>query len=57
MLCSSEQLDEAAKAFHDVLKEDVPQLQSQPRAEKAYAEPEACDRCGRHMYIMPETDL
>ncbi|KAL3683197.1 hypothetical protein R1sor_001219 [Riccia sorocarpa] len=44
---SGEQLDEAVKAFRDVLEQDLPLLKEKSRARGPAAAQEPCDRCGR----------
>ncbi|XP_058098138.1 ornithine aminotransferase, mitochondrial isoform X2 [Magnolia sinica] len=53
---SLEELHEASKALSDVLELDLPKMQRQMPKTVSSTVPEACDRCGRHMYASPDTD-
>lgn len=49
-LSSMEELNEATKAFGDVLGLDLPEMQKQkPKAETPTSK-QVCDRCGRDLY-------
>eukprot|EP01018_Ginkgo_biloba_P030577 Gb_35210 [translate_table: standard] len=52
-----EDLSEASKGFKNVLEHDLPKMQQQSQGTVSQNPSDACDRCGRYLYKMPETDL
>jgi ornithine--oxo-acid transaminase len=52
-----EQVAQASKALREVLELDLPGMKLHAEGRAPPKAPDACDRCGRHKYIMPETDL
>jgi hypothetical protein len=57
LLCSQQQLEEAVKALNDVFEFDLPTMKHNNEGSTTRETPQACDRCGRYKYKMPETDL
>lgn len=53
----SDQIAQASKAFRDVLESDLADLKLHAEDRIPPKTPDPCDRCGRHKYVMPETDL
>jgi len=54
---SQQQLEEAVKALNDVFEFDLPNMKHDTEGSTIRKTPQACDRCGRYKYKMPETDL
>jgi ornithine--oxo-acid transaminase len=52
-----EQVAVASKAFREVIEQDLPGMMREAEGRAPPDTPDACDRCGRHKYTMPETDL
>lgn len=57
VLSREDQLAEASKALNDVFEFDLADMKRGAKDQISQKVPEACDRCGRHKYKVPQTDL
>jgi len=55
--CRREQVAQASQALREVLELDLPGMKLHAEDRAPPIAPDACNRCGRNKYIMPETDL
>lgn len=55
--CRREQVAQASKALREVFEFDLADMKLHAEDRSPPKTPDACDRCGRYKYVMPETEL